>query len=394
MRVNPIDLFSPDPDRPVAGAPVEPYKWLIIDGGGLAVTSWATHRDLDYAEDRVRAAIYVFVVCLSSLSRLTHDQCRVVVCWDGRDNRRWRRGYHPWYKHGRGSVIDRVEVRVVIDELEGLLSAMGVATVKMDGCEADDVVATIARDVADANETCLIFSNDKDYLQLIDDHIHLMRRSLQGVILTPGQCELLGVDYGERYLHIKALSGDSGDNIRGLRGIGVKKAQQALDVIPDLLETCKEEPNLVDWESMPRNLYRAFVRAGRQLVSPLPVKKSAKFIEKFCERHGIMMPATRDVPDLTSLRHAGLEAVWSLRMVEMDDRMEHPPLKFPRVDIEKIPFLLRKLDLHDETDLLSSIYALARMRNPDAVPPRAPASRAGSAVAELDERDAPPAEMF
>ena len=228
MNFNSLDIFTPDPNKPVAGPAPKPYKWLIIDGGGLVTTAWATHRDLERAEDRVRAGIYVFVCCLASLSRLADPSCKVIVCWDGKDNRAFRRGVHPWYKHGRGSVINRPEIRVIMKELDPLLRHMGVAQVQMDGCEADDLVATISREVATDDAPCLIFSDDKDFLQLVEPNIHLMRRSLKGIIMTPDQCRLLGITFGQHYLEIKAIMGDTGDNIKGLSGIGERKAEAAV----------------------------------------------------------------------------------------------------------------------------------------------------------------------
>lgn len=390
MSFSALDIFSADPRKPIAGAPPKPYKWLLIDGGGLAVTSWATHRELERPQDRVRAAIYVFVVCLASLATLTDPRCKIVVCWDGPDNRAFRRGKHPWYKHGRGSMINRKEIRVIMKELDTLLQCMGIAQVMMDGCEADDLVATISREVAEEDETCLIFSDDKDFLQLVDEHIHLMRRSLKGIILTPNQCELLSVSYGQPYLDVKAIAGDTGDNIKGLMGIGERKGEIAVQTIPDIIELACEEPDMVPWEKLPKNTYRAFVRAGRKLVCPLNPKNMA-FAKEFASARGMAVPAPIDISDEVSLRHAGLEIVRCYRLVEMDDCMDYGELVFPTVNIERIPKALKRLDLQDEDDLMSSIYALSKLRNPDLITPRTTGMRAGSA---LDESTPAPMDAF
>jgi DNA polymerase-1 len=379
VSFNPLDLFEPDPTKPIASSKPKPYKWLIIDGGGLVTTAWASHRKLDRPEDRVRAGIYVFIVCLASLCRLVDDGAKVIVCWDGHDNRAFRRGIHPWYKHGRGSVINRPEVRVIMKELSPLLTSMGVAQVMVDGCEADDMVATISREVACHDQTCLIFSDDKDYLQLVDEHIHLMRRSLRGIILTPDQCALLGILYGQEYLNVKAIAGDGGDNIRGLIGIGEAKGLKAMKTIPDLIDTAREEPDLVDWEDLDRNLYRAFVRAGRKLVSPLN-PKNCTFAKEFARKHGLPIPGDIDVPDKISLRHAGLEIVKCYNLVEMCDTMDYGELKFPQVNLANIPAALRRLELDHEDDLYSSIYRLAGLRNPSLLTARNTVERAGSAL--------------
>ena len=387
--MNVVDLFTPDPNKPQAGKPPKPYGWLVIDGGGLAVTAWATHRDLNQAEERVRAAIYVFTTCLASLSKLTAPDAKIVVCWDGKDNRKWRRGYHPWYKHGRGSVINRQEVRVVIQQISALLQCMGIAELKTDGREADDLVAAVSRDAGE-NSTCLIFSDDKDFIQTVSETVHLCRRSMKGIIMTPDQCSLMDIPWGEKSLHIKAMAGDSGDNIKGLRGIGERKAEEALNDVPDLLTMCEEDPVLADWEDLSKNVRNAIIRAGRKLVWP-PKMKDPTFAKKFAHDRGQYPPSDYEVPAEVCLRAAGIQAVKCLRLVELDYDIEYD-LQFPDVNIEGIPGALKKLDMLGETDLLSSIYSLARMRDPSLVMPRSPAMRVGAAVDH--DADAPPEDMF
>jgi 5'-3' exonuclease len=378
-------LFEVDPSLPKAGGPVKPYRWLLIDGGGLATTAWATHRDLERVENRIRTAVYVMITCLASLSRLVHESAKIVVAWDGYDNRAWRRGHHPWYKHGRGTMIDRREVAVVVDQVGQLLTAMGVAMLQIPGREADDLVATLARRVEANGETCLIFSDDKDYIQLVGDNIHLARRSMDGIVMTPDQCKLMGLPFGEHALHIKAVAGDSGDNIRGLRGIGDKKAFQLLEAHPDFFEMACEDPSLVDWDDLPRSVRMAFVRAGRKITHPVPIQDK-EFVLAFCSR-GDQKHLQRIVDvdmacsEEAALREAAIESVRCLRLVEMDTEVPLPdPIEFPNINVERIPVLLKALDMADEHDLISSLYALARMRNPSLLPPRRAAVRAGQVI--------------
>ena len=393
MNVN--ALFECDPDKPQAGTPVDPYKWLIIDGGGLVVMAWATHRDLETPEARVRAAIYVFITTLASLARMTDDRARVVVVWDGYDNRAYRRGYHPWYKFGRGSAIDRNEVRVVMAQLNELLRAIGVCQSVVDGREADDLVATIAREVDDMlGESVLIFSDDKDFYQLIRPNVHLCRRSLKGVILSPEQCDLGGLIYGEQCLEIKALMGDSGDNIRGIHGVGEKKAMAIMECIPDFYDLDDIGIDLIDWDMVGKATRNAMIRGGRKLVwPPKPKHKNdLAWARAWAAERGLPAPWDYSVDDDVCLKAAVLEAHHWMSLVVMDDQMDHPKLDFPEVNIEAIPGILNRLDMSREQDLLSSIYNLAKMRNPNAVPPRTQVERMGAAF--NDDSDAPVSEVF
>lgn len=378
--MTPDQLMQPDASRPQASDKAKPYHHLVIDGGGMAVTAWTTQRTLERPEDRVRGAIYIFLTTLASLAGLIEPGSPVVVAWDGRDNRAWRRGRHPWYKHGRGTVVNREEIRSVINQLDSLLTAMGVATAKVDGREADDLAAAIATHIAERDDgtEVLIFSDDHDYRQLVDERIHLCRRSLDGLVLTVQQTALLGVPVGERYLHQKAIMGDPGDNIKGLRQIGEAKAIALLGCNPQIVQQCWEDPTTADWSNVEGSLRKAFVRAGRRLVSP-PELQDPAFVAKFCQKHGLPMPAEHDVPEAECLAAAAREIQWSLDLVTMDRTIECA-LSFPRPNFDAIPRLINRLEMGDETDLYSSLYRIAGMVAPGAPVSWRPAVRAGAAI--------------
>ncbi len=365
----------------------KPYHHLVIDGGGMAVTAWTVQRSLDRPEDRVRGAIYIFLTTLASLAGLIEAGAPIIIAWDGYDNRAWRRGLHPWYKHGRGTVVNREEIRAVIKQLDALLKAMGIATVKVDKREADDLVAAIATEISGRNDgtEVLVFSDDKDYLQLIDNGIHLMRRSMDGIILTVGQAAMLGVAIGERYLHIKAMAGDGGDNIRGLKQIGEAKAMSLLACNPDIVSQCREDPTSADWSNVEGALRKAFVRAGRGLVSPVPIQDPA-FVKKFCTARGLPIPPEVEVPDDECLLATAKEIAWSLDLVTMD-RTITADVVFPKPNFDAIPQLIRVLEMDDETDIYSSLYRLAGMTAPGAAMPWRAAVRAGAAIDRHTDED-------
>lgn len=378
--MNPADLMTPDPNRPVAPDKTKPYHHLVVDGGGLVVTAWTTQRQMERAEDRVRGAVYVFLTTLASLSALIVPGSSVIIAWDGRDNRAWRRGRHPWYKHGRGTVVNREEIAATIAQLDGLLKAMGVSTVRVHGREADDLVAAIAMRTVmrEADSEVLVFSDDKDYYQLVNDRIHLCRRSMEGIILTVQQAAVLGVPVGERYLHIKAIMGDPGDNIKGLRQIGEAKAVALLECNPDFVRQCQENPDTADWSNVNGALRKAFVRAGRRLVWP-PELIDPAFVKKFCERRGLRQPNVYEADEETCLKAAAAEIRWSLDLVTMDYGIEADVIT-SAPEFDKIPRILHSLEMNSETDLYSSLYRIAGMTAPGQIPSWRPVMRAGAAI--------------
>jgi 5'-3' exonuclease len=272
---------------------------------------------------------------------------------------------------------------VAIGQIEPLLECMGVADARIDGREADDVIASIATHVDRARgERCLIFSDDKDFVQLVCENISLARRSMHGTIMTPNECDMMGLDYGERYLHIKALMGDTGDNIRGLYMIGEVKARKIVNCIPDVLSS--DEP---DWDRLASAEYKAMVRAGRKLLHPAPPKNkdATKFAKDLMKRLGRPLPRDLYVDEDSSLQAAQNEAIRCLDLVELDREMfDADELEFPPVNVESIPAMLRKLDLLEEHDLLSSIYTLAGAMDPSFTPPRMPQVRAGDRITDSE----------
>lgn len=364
--------MSPDPAKPISGAR-RAYDWLVIDGGGLAVTSWATHKDLLQPESRVKAAAYVFVTTMASLARLVKPDAKIVVAWDGEENRRFRRRYHPWYKHGRSSAIDRREVAVVIKMVTELLNVIGIATVAVHGREADDLVATITRR---ADGTALIFSDDKDYLQCVSERVHLARRSLNGVILSPEECAVMETVIGDEYLYVKSLMGDPGDNVKGLSGIGETKARQLIEIIPDILHQARLDPASIDWRPVPKTLRDAVARAGRKLLLPAPAAKS--------DLDSVMAVArARGIPyrehafaDEDCLQAAMVEAVQMMDLVTLDYEVELE-LEFPEPNLEAIVPTLAKMGMADEHDLPTSLYKLAGMSSKRQSPSRTSGVRSG-----------------
>lgn len=384
-----VALMEADSSRPQALSKREPFSAIAIDGGGLAVTAWTTHRTAETAEARVKAAVYVFVTTLASISRMITPGCPIIVAWDGDDNRAWRRAHHPWYKHGRGTAVNREEIRIVVKQLDALLKAMGVIAIKINGREADDVVATVARILAERDgRDVLIFSDDKDYLQLVRPGVSLNRRSFNGLVITYDNASVHDVSVGTRYLHEKAMTGDPGDNIKGLKQIGEAKARAALNINPNLVQQCIDDYSSVDWSGFDGAIRRAFVKAGRRLVWP-PEVNDPRFVATFVRRtKGCINPSNIEVDEDECLNAAAAEIASMYSLIVMDDEMnaEHDfDLTRPKPNFEAIPAILNRLDLGDETDLFSSLYRIAGMVAPGSNPPWRAASRAASEI-DIEEK--------
>jgi DNA polymerase-1 len=111
--------------------------------------------------------------------------------------------------------------------------AFNVACLEIEGFEADDIIATLARQAVEAGGQCTIVSSDKDLMQLIRPGVR-MRDPMKDRVLGPEEvAEKFGVGPG-RVVDVQSLAGDSTDNVPGAPGIGLKTAALLINEYGDL----------------------------------------------------------------------------------------------------------------------------------------------------------------
>lgn len=114
--------------------------------------------------------------------------------------------------------------------VEEILGALGVPILRAEGYEADDVIATLARRCAREDRECWVVSGDKDLLQLVGGTVKALRPGEGFAYRSLGAEEVLA-EWGvgpDRILDLLSLTGDSSDNVPGVRGIGEKTALKLL----------------------------------------------------------------------------------------------------------------------------------------------------------------------
>ena len=141
----------------------------------------------------------------------------------------FRNEMFPAYKANRGETP-----QLVIDALEPLTKiceAMEIPVLMIPGFEADDVIGSMAVRCAAEGFDVYMVTPDKDYGQLIDDHIFQYRPGKGGeneVIDIKAVCDKWGIDRPSQVIDILALCGDSADNVPGVQGIGPVGASKLL----------------------------------------------------------------------------------------------------------------------------------------------------------------------
>ncbi|MGL6177099.1 MAG: DNA polymerase, partial [Vibrionaceae bacterium] len=125
------------------------------------------------------------------------------------------------YKAHRPSMPD--ELRVQIEPLHQIITAMGLTLLAIDGVEADDVIGTLAEQASGARLPVLISTGDKDMAQLVNSHVRLIDTMKNALLDEAGVVEKYGFAV-KHFVDYLALIGDTSDNIPGVAGIGPKTA--------------------------------------------------------------------------------------------------------------------------------------------------------------------------
>jgi DNA polymerase I len=145
--------------------------------------------------------------------------------------------------------------------------AFGLPCIEQQGVEADDIIATYARQMAEQGGDVRIISSDKDLMQLVTKNVTLYDPMKDKEIGPDGVFEKFGV-FPEKMIDLQALVGDSTDNVPGVPGIGPKTAAQLLDeygTLDALLERAGEIKQEKRRESIIAN--REMALLSRQLVT-------------------------------------------------------------------------------------------------------------------------------
>jgi DNA polymerase-1 len=176
------------------------------------------------------------------LLRLTRERHPAYVAWVHDAGTSFRHEVFPEYKATREKL--EPELQEVFDQsverVDQLLAAFRIPLIAEEGYEADDVIGTLAQRAADAGLHAVIVSGDKDFYQLVSDHVSLLNPGRRGpaavdeVWVDPSNAaERLGVP-PERVVDYLALVGDSSDNVPGVRGVGDKTARALIEAYGDL----------------------------------------------------------------------------------------------------------------------------------------------------------------
>ncbi len=225
----PAPLRGQTYDRGVA----ETHELFLIDGNSLAYRAFfALPESIGTSDGRPTNAIYGLASMLVKIID-EHAPAGVVVAWDA--GMSGREVTYDLYKAQRKPRPDLL--REQWPNLMPLVEAFGYTNVKVEGYEADDVIASLVRQAREEEIAVMVVTGDRDAYQLVGEGVRVMSTS-RGITETKVyDREAVLERYGvppELITDLMGLRGDTSDNIPGVPGIGEKTATQLLQQFGDL----------------------------------------------------------------------------------------------------------------------------------------------------------------
>jgi len=167
---------------------------------------------------------------------------RVIICFDGKGGSQRRRKLFPNYKSSRrvkhrmtrindfNSVEDeRIAMAQQLQRLAQYLETLPITVLSPENIEADDAMAYISQQLYPKSQ-CILMSTDRDFLQLVDDRVQVWSPTKKKFYFKDTIQEEFGISH-KNFLMFRVLTGDSSDDIPGIRGAGTKTLQRRLPIL-------------------------------------------------------------------------------------------------------------------------------------------------------------------
>jgi len=265
-------------------APTDRPRLLLIDGHSVAYRAFYAlpAENFSTSTGQHTNAVYGFLSMLINVLR-DEEPTHLAVAFDV-SRQTFRSEQWDGYKANRSASPD--EFKGQVDLIKEVLDALNVTHLELDGFEADDIIATLARQASAARWETLICTGDRDSLQLVDEATTVLypRKGVSDLVrYTPAAvAEKYGVA-PRRYPELAALVGETSDNLPGIPGVGPKTAAKWLaeyDGLENLLRHADEVRGKAG-EALRERL--ADVRRNRELnalVGDLELGRSLSDLER------------------------------------------------------------------------------------------------------------------
>lgn len=200
-------------------------KFILIDGMSMVFRAYHAmiKSGLKNKKGEPTGAIFGFSNIITSILEKENPE-RIAVVFDTSEPT-FRDEIYKEYKANRAEFPEDLAPQLI--KIKELINFMGIPQIESHGFEADDIIGTLAKESSSKGIEVFCLTADKDFYQLVDDHITIMKPSRKGedieIVSYDGVKEKFGV-LPSQVIDVQALIGDSVDNVPGVKGVGEKTA--------------------------------------------------------------------------------------------------------------------------------------------------------------------------
>ncbi len=216
-------------------------KLFLLDASGYLYRSYFAIGQMTNAKGESTNALYGFI---RSVLKLIKDfqPTHLVAVFDGPHGGQKRQAIYPEYKAHREETPE--DLRYQMQWARDFCHAAGIAQLDVTGVEADDTMGSVATWAAQHGVTVYICSTDKDMAQLVSDRVFMLNSFKDNLISGPEEIEAIYGVPPEKIVDWLAITGDTSDNVPGIRGFGPKTATALLQEFGSL-EALLDHPERV-----------------------------------------------------------------------------------------------------------------------------------------------------
>ena len=206
-------------------------KLILVDGSAYIFRAYYALPPMSRKDGTPVNAVFGFTNMLVKLIEDYREEKLIVIFDAARKN--FRNKIYPAYKANRGETPE--DLIPQFDLIKKSVNAFNIPQLEIEGYEADDIIASYAKNAQKLNISSLIISSDKDLMQLVNDKVQMFDPMKNKKIGINEVIEKFGVE-PNRVTQIQALTGDKVDNIPGAPGIGPKTALELINKFGNIEE--------------------------------------------------------------------------------------------------------------------------------------------------------------
>jgi len=228
-------------------------KLFLIDGNSFCYRAFYAIRSLATSKGRPTNAVYGVITMINKIIK-TEQPDMLAVAFDLKGPTFRHDKFEDYKAHRKPMPDDLVSQMPVIKEV---IKAYRIPIFELQGFEADDVLATLARRAEKKSFTTFIVTGDKDAMQLVGDNIFVYNPHGDGVVFDSN---MVSAKFGikpSQVTDLLAIMGDSSDNIPGIKGIGEKGARELIEQFGSL------ENLLANVDKVKSNSKRELINTGK-----------------------------------------------------------------------------------------------------------------------------------